>query len=58
MKTMLLAGELCLDASPEIAVNEPVAAILAYIRQLATRLAREDHEAELKRDFQPNSEEC
>lgn len=53
---MHILGEFHLDSCSEISADKAVAAVLAYITQLAKRLAREDHEAELERTRQRKSE--
>jgi hypothetical protein len=44
-------------ATPTIPPDRPDEAVLRYVRELAKRLAREDHEAEVARQTsQPQSE--
>ena len=45
------------DATPIVLLDRPDEAVLRYVRELAKRLAREDHEAEVaRRTLEPQSE--
>ena len=45
------------DMTPIIPLDRPDEAVLRYVRELAKRLAREDHEAEVaRRTLEPQSE--